>query len=240
MGGTSCRWGCGGHHVPVDVRDAVGRAACRGDGDARTAQHARAADSVPRRRGDVRGLPRRDGGCLEDHAVPRDVRRQLGSGGPAPRGRGHVRGVRDRRLPRRVTTGEDRRSGAERQRALAVRRHDALLPGPVRQLRVRRALDRPRAAGHGDHRRRARERGEPHRRHRRSRRRCRAHRGGGDLLVRRPVVQGRVAGRLEHRSAGRRDHRRRVRRVPSSQLQSGAHHHGRRRARCCSDSSWPR
>ena len=58
--------------------------------------------------------------------------------------------------------------------------------------------------------------------------RRRAHRGGGDLPVRRSAVQGRPAGRLEHRTAGRRDHRRRVRGLPASQLQPGAHHHGRR------------
>ena len=59
-----------------------------------------------------------------------------------------------------------------------LRRHDALLPRPVRELRVRRALDRPRAARHRAHRRGAGERDEPHRRDRRPRRGRRAHRRG--------------------------------------------------------------
>ena len=53
-----------------------------------------------------------------------------------------------------------------------LRRHDALLPRPVRELRLRRALARPRAARHRAHRRRAGERDQPHRRPRRPRRRA--------------------------------------------------------------------
>ena len=44
-----------------------------------------------------------------------------------------VRRRRARRPPRRVAAGEGRRPGAERQRPVAVRRHDALLPRAVRR-----------------------------------------------------------------------------------------------------------
>ena len=137
------------------------------------------------------------------HAVPRGVHRQLRAARRAARGRRDVRRRRDRRPAPGLTAGEARGPGAERQRPVAPRRHAPLLPRAVRQLRVRRAVARPRRAGHRARRRRAGQRDQPHRRPRRPRRRHRAHRGRGDLPVRRPALQGRAARGLEHRAACR-------------------------------------
>ena len=164
-----------GRHVPPHVRDAVGsrRASARWRCPDPRSVHTD-ADADARRRGDVRrASSSRCAVASQVDAVPRDVRPTTSE----PLGLllaaavmfvvGAIDDLRDG-----VAAGQDRRAGAERQRAVAVRRHDALLPRPVRQLRVRRAVARPRAAGHRDRRRAARQRDQPHRRARRARRRA--------------------------------------------------------------------
>ena len=80
MGGyLTCRWGRGGDHVPADVRDALGRAACRRDGPARTAEHAREADSRTWAARRCSWASSSRWPSLRGPAVPRDVRRQLRS-----------------------------------------------------------------------------------------------------------------------------------------------------------------
>ena len=153
-------------------------------------------------------------------------------------GGGDVRRRRDRRPARRVAAGEDRGAGAERQHPVAARRHHALLPRPVRQLRVRGAVARPRAARHRAHGRGDGERDQPDRRSRRPRLRDRDDRGRGDVPVRRPAVQGRAARRLEHGPAGRGDHRRDLRGVPARTTSTRRASSWATPARCSSACCW--
>ena len=67
----------------------------------------------------------------------------LGAARPDARRGRDVRRRRARRPPRRVAAGQGRRAGARGQPALAVRRHDVLLPDPVRRRYRRTSCCRP-------------------------------------------------------------------------------------------------